>query len=83
MPPNFFEKRRNEMGLSQRKMATRLGVSNNAVAQWEMFRTTPTIPVAKLAEAYDVTTQQIERALTIQRRVIEAREAKLAGAGKE
>jgi DNA-binding transcriptional regulator YiaG len=79
-PRNFFEKRRRELNLSQRKMAMRLELSNDTVIKWETYRSIPSTPVARLAEKYEVTPQEIERALTIQRRVIESNE--LAAAGK-
>lgn len=73
MPRNFFQEQREALGLSQRAMATRLGVSNTAVGLWERFRGIPTPTVAELAAAYKVPAQRIEEALTVQRRAMEAR----------
>lgn len=73
---NFWEKQRSEvLGISQRKMAARIGVSNSAISSWEVDQVIPTTPIAELARAYEVNEKIIERELIAQRRRIEAKTA--------
>lgn len=78
---NFFQQRREFIGLSQRKMATRIGVSNEAVRQWEDDSSVPQTPIAVLATAYQVSETKMEREVMALRRRLEATKAE-AGAGK-
>jgi len=77
---NFFKRRREELGLSQRGIAQRLGVSNSAVSSWEDEIRIPTLPIASLAAGYDVKETVIEKALIEQRRAMEKKQATASSA---
>lgn len=74
----FWERRRDELELSQRAMATRLGVSNTTIVAWEDWQVVPQLPIQKLAEGYEAPADKIESELIVQRRAIEGRRASAA-----
>jgi len=77
---NFFKRRREELGMSQRGLAQKLGVSNSAVSSWEDEIRIPTLPIASLAAGYEVKEPVIERALIEQRRAMEKKQAAASAA---
>lgn len=81
--PNFFETHRTDvLKLSQRGMATKLGVANTTVGTWEADELIPTLSVEKLAIGYEVSESRMEKELMAMRRRIEARKEKAALASK-
>lgn len=71
----FWEQRRLELGYSQRRMATELGISNSSVMTWEDRAVVPQVPIAAMARAYQTSESRIEKELMVQRRFIEGRRA--------
>lgn len=74
---NFFESRRILLGKSQRHMAARMGVSNTTIAAWENNKSIPKCSIPSLMNSYQTSRENIEKALTVLRREIEAREKQL------
>ncbi len=68
---SFWEQRRIELGLSQRELAHKLGLSNTAIDSWEKVRVVPQVSITDLAVGYGVSERIIEREIIVQRRAIE------------
>lgn len=79
---NFFKTRREELNVSQFAMAIRIGVTPGLVSMWDRSKLVPSKPIAKLALAYETTTDRIEQALIEVRREVEAANAREARAAK-
>lgn len=75
---NWFKRRREELGMTQREMADACGVTEKSVANVENDRVVPSSPIASLAAAYSVAEKVMEREVMALRRRIEAREAAAA-----
>lgn len=60
---NFFLKRRRELGLTQKSIADRIGVSSAAVSYWERGDSIPRIETYdRIAIAYETTSELVSAA---------------------
>jgi len=72
---NFFLDRRSELGLSQRRIAIALDMTDSAVGSWERGDACPRLTLApKLAKVYGVTTERIEQEIVKLSRELTKRE---------
>jgi transcriptional regulator with XRE-family HTH domain len=69
---NFWKEQRERLGISQRRLAVLLGVSNNAVSTWERGDAIPELSRAgKLAEVLGIPRARVEREIVKLHRQIE------------
>jgi transcriptional regulator with XRE-family HTH domain len=68
---NFFRQRRDELGLTQRAIADRLGMTPQAIGLWERSETLPAWNlVDQLAEIYQVTPERLMNEIAEQARAM-------------
>lgn len=66
---NFFRTRRDELGLTQRRIAVALDVTVQAVSSWERSESFPRISMLmRLAEVYKTTPERIGKEMAQQAR---------------
>lgn len=78
MEPNFFERRRTQLGRSRTEIAAQLKLTAEAIRLWEKEVQGPKAHISALAVAYDVSEKVMEREVMALRRRIEARQLETA-----
>lgn len=70
---NFWKQQRERLGISQRRLASLLGVSNNTVSVWEKGDAIPELFRApKLSEVFGLSVATIERQIVLAHRDLAA-----------
>lgn len=79
---NYWKRQREKLGLSQRRLASLLGVSNNTVSTWEKGDAIPELSRApRLAKVFGVGVARIEREIVSQHRKEAANDNRPPGSG--
>lgn len=73
---NFFEMRRKQLKLSQRRLGIRLDMTDSAIGMWERGLSVPRLSMAgELASAYEAPREKIEAEIIRLSRKIAAKSA--------